>query len=165
MAEERKDPRFRPFRALSWGVYLFVTVGFCFVIIYNVLSSAATMTPRRVGEAKEQRAEVECRSGLMTLFADMDSQRQALAAARPVRSVDLQWTKFRLPWLEQLRDLESHCTKAQGASPELAKAFVRLDKLMDLYTTHAVQFAGEVGPTLDAYVSAVGAPDASASAK
>jgi hypothetical protein len=40
------------------------------------------------------------------------------------------------------------------AAPEraaLARLFVQLEHLEDLYTTSAVQFSGEIGPALDSF--------------
>ena len=42
-----KDPQFRPYRAVSLGVYLVFTIGFSCLIIFSVYRSVLQMTPDR----------------------------------------------------------------------------------------------------------------------
>jgi hypothetical protein len=50
-----------------------------------------------------------------------------------------------------LREAESRCALPTHSRKRLKTAFDRLEHLQDLYMTHAVQFAGEIGDTLDSF--------------
>lgn len=107
------------------------------------------MTPRKPDPAAEVLSVTQCVERTQALLDELEKKRQALTQADSVRRVDQRWTHFRVEWLQREGQLESQCdTHTQEGKP-LALAFEQLEKLMDLYTTHAVQFAGEVGPTFD----------------
>jgi hypothetical protein len=69
--------------------------------------------------------------------------------------VDQEWTRFRGEWLAKFREDESKCALRSQARLPLRAGYARLEDLQDLYTTHAVQFAGEVGGAVDAFREAV----------
>lgn len=142
-----KDPRFRPFRAVSWAVYLVVAVGFSSLIIYSVFRSVLNMTPSRPPSGGPLLAEAECVTRARALFDELERERRALTEVAPTRQADQRFLKFRVDWHTRQQQLESQC--AAGERPRLKRAFATLDRLLDLYTTATVQFSGAVGPAVD----------------
>jgi len=148
MAEDPKDPRFRGFRRVAWGVYLAFTTTFALLITYSVISSTMKMSPPH--HSAESTLAVElCVVKARALFAELDQKRDELSNAKEVRVADTEWTKFRLDWLERQRQLEARCVGDSVEREKLKPVFKTLQSLMNLYTTHAVQYAGEIGPSVD----------------
>jgi hypothetical protein len=153
MAAPDENARYRPFRGLMWGVYLLVSVTFSLAITVNVVRSTLAMTPEPPPANSAKLTPEECVATARALWTELDRRRNSLSDppdAGSVRRVDIDWTQFRIEWLTRHNQAASRCI---GEGPEraaLAKLFKDLDAVMDLYTTNAVQFAGEVGPTLDA---------------
>lgn len=144
-----KDPRLRPFRVAAHGVYLVVVVAFCLLIIMSVYRAMRAMTPPRRPPAEETLAVKECVEIARNLFRELDDQRKGLSEKAPAAHSDRAWTRFRVDWLERLRLAESRCAVEGRSRPELNDVFDRLDRLMSLHTIHAVQYAGEIGPSVD----------------
>lgn len=153
MAAPDNNARYRPFRGLAWGFYLLVAVTFSLAITVNVVRSTLAMTPDRPPPSTELLSPEECVLRARALWTELDQRRNSLSDppdAGSVRRVDVDWTQFRIEWLTRHNETASRCG-AEGTDREvLRKIFKELDTVMDLYTTNAVQFAGEVGPTLDA---------------
>lgn len=153
MAAPDDNARYRPFRGLAWGFYLFVAVTFSLAITVNVVRSTLAMTPDRPPPATTLLTADQCLATARALWSELDQRRNSLSDppdAGSVRRVDVDWTQFRIEWLTRHNQAASRCS---GEGPDrlvLQKIFIELDTVMDLYTTNAVQFAGEVGPTLDA---------------
>lgn len=146
----RFDPKFRSFRIGMYAIYLVVVVVFSLLIAGSVVRSVVAMTPERhVGPAPTLPLD-ECLSRARALWAELDERRKTLGGQSPAALADARWMDFRLDWLRRHREAEAKCVSASSERAEVAQVFRRLDKTMDLYTTHAVQFAGEIGPTLDA---------------
>lgn len=150
--DPRKDPRFRSFRAAAYGVHIFVSAIFCLWLIVSVSHSVADMTPAKRPHATG--AQVlsfsQCVDGAQLRWNDLETQRETLVRNAPASSVVQGWMKFRTGWLESLRDLESRCPE----DPQLRTVIQRLEEVQDLYTIHAVQYAGEVGGAVDALQAA-----------
>jgi hypothetical protein len=144
-ADDPKDPRFRPFRAVSLGIYLVVTIGFSCLIIFSVYRSVLSMTPERppVGELRSEEA---CLADARSLFAELEQQRQQAVTQAVARS-DQRFLKFRVEWLTRKRGFEASCGLENR--DQVRKAFSLLERALDLYSTASVQFAGTAGPTLD----------------
>lgn len=143
-----KDPRFRPYRTLTLGVYLVFTVGFSCLIIFSVYRSVLQMTPDRP-PAAELRTEEECLRDARQLFVELENERKAQGEQPVVVKSDQRFLQFRVQWLTRKRALESHC--ALESRERSKAAFRSLDRMLDLYTTASVQFSGAVGPTVDAF--------------
>jgi hypothetical protein len=150
MDKATADARYRPFRAAVWVVYIGITAVIGGLVTIGVTKSVWSMTPKVHSSGGPLLTPSECVHRARSLYAELDSKRQALSSAPEVRKADQEWTQFRMGWLSQLRDAEGACGIDEPGREGLKKVYEQLDKLMDLYTTHAVQFAGEVGPTLDA---------------
>jgi hypothetical protein len=144
------DARYRPFRAAAWITYVALTTLFGLTVTLGVTRSVFRMTPERPKPSPNPIAVSECFERERQLWTELDAQRKALTSAQEVRKVDAEWTAFRVGWVTRQREAEAACAPDQPGREELRPVFTKLNKLMDLYTTHAVQFAGEVGPTLDA---------------
>jgi len=151
MAQPPSDVRYRPFRMAVWAVYFVVLLFFAGSITFSVIKSTLDMSPDHKPPAKEALSVDECLSRANALWVELDERRKAMSTQSEVRRVDAEyWTQFRLDWLERHRNVEASCAVDAKGREQLKEVFKRLDQTMDLYTTHAVQFAGEVGPTLDA---------------
>src|SRR5262249_60531613 len=97
----------------------------------------------------------ECLAGAERLLSELDAQREGLASDAAARRVDQEWSHFRVQWLDKFRDIESHCALNSRSRASLKGVYEKLDHIQDLYMTHAVQFAGEVGGAIDRYRTAV----------
>ena len=153
MAAPDDNARYRPFRGLMWGVYLLVAVTFSLAITVNVVRSTLAMTPEPPPPSSVKLTPDECVAVARDLWAELDRRRNSLSDppdAGSVRRVDIDWTQFRIQWLTRHNQAKSRCVGEGSERVLLAKLFKDLEAVMDLYTTNAVQFAGEVGPTLDA---------------
>lgn len=148
-AAPRSEAKYRPYRAAMWAVYLVFSLFVGLAVTLSVLHSVQKMTPRRPPSATPALDPEACRALAEQLFGELDSRRQALSAAEPVRRVDADWTQFRVKWMNEFRDAEARCDVDARDRESTRRLFQSLEKVADLYTVHAVQFAGEVGPTLD----------------
>jgi hypothetical protein len=144
------DARYRPFRAAAWIGYVGLVTLFGLTVTVGVTRSVFRMTPSRPTPSPTPLGVSECFERERQLWAELDAQRRALSSAPEVRKVDVEWTAWRQGWVTRQREAEADCAVDQPGREELKTVFAKLTKLMDLYTTHAVQFAGEIGPTLDA---------------
>ncbi len=140
-----KDPRFRRYRQAMIGLYTVLTVVFCLHLIVSVVRSTQAMTFGREGGAAATRTEAECSSGLRALWQELETQRGQMASGRAVDAEQV-FLAFRAGWFPRFRALEAAC--APGRPPQEA-LFADVERLADLYTTLAVRYAGEAGPTVD----------------
>lgn len=149
MATARQDVRFRRFRAVSLAVYLVFTIGFSSLVTVSVFRSVFAMSPKPPAVAQALSMQ-ECAAKARSLFDELDGHRRNLSQQPEVVSSDLRWSRFRLDWLTRTRQVEAQCSLHEASREKLKIAFRELDHLLDLFTVHAVQFAGEIGPSLDA---------------
>ncbi len=147
MSSDPKDPRFRPFRAASWALYLVVAVGFSSLIIVSVYRSVLAMTPDHPEGITERYGEAECLERSRALFSELEAQRRGLADGAEPRKADQRFLRFRVQWLERKADLDVRCEPKER--PRVRAVLASLDRLMDLYTTSSVQFTGTTAPTLE----------------
>lgn len=150
-----RDPRYRRFRVFAYVAYIVVVSVFSIDIIVSVVRSVMAMNPGQRPSSEITFTVRECLDGAERLWGELDSQRQALASHSPARKVDQEWSHFRVRWLDQFRDIESHCALHSRSRASLKGVYEKLDHIQDLYMTHAVQFAGEVGGAIDRYRAAV----------
>ena len=142
-AEDPRDPRYQPFRGLTLGIYLVVTVIFSCLIIFSVYRSVLRMTPDR------PRPEADCLADASTLFSQLEAQRKVQGDEADVAHSDQRFLQFRVEWLQRKRTLESRC--GLDSRERVKDAFDTLDRVVDLYTTNSTQFSGAVGPTVDEF--------------
>ncbi len=162
--DPRKDPRFRRFRGGAYGVHILLTTIFSVWILWSVGRSVAAMTPEKPRSASQTLTFRECLDGAQGLWAELESEREKLVRVSPAKDVDRQWMRVRTAWLERLRQRESECALESRGREPLRAVFRRLESVADLYTIHAVQYAGEVGGAVDAlhaaFATARGNPSA-----
>ncbi len=151
----RRDPRYRPYRIFAYALYIAVVTLSSLDVIVSVVRSVRVMNPGKRPPAPVTLTVGECLDGAERLWGELDGQRQAMASAIPARNVDQQWSQFRVKWMDQFRDIESRCALDSRSREGLKKVYQRLDHIQDLYMTHAVQFAGEIGGAIDRYRAAV----------
>jgi len=143
--QDPNDPRFRPYRRGMLGLYLVLTVVFCLHLIVSVFRSTGEMTFSPAGEAHAPRPDAECAAGLRTLWGELEVQRGEMSSPSAL-AADQRFLSFRAQWFPRFRALEASCVPGRPAQGELFRA---LEKLADLYTTLAVRYAGEAGPTVE----------------
>jgi hypothetical protein len=148
-----KDPRFKVARRVTLGLYLTFACGFSCLIIYSVFKSVIEMSPQQRA-ASATLTESECIGGARELFGELDRRRQLAATGPDVAHADQSFLEFRVKWLERKRALEASCSL--DTRPSLKDTFVTLEKVLNLYTTNSVQFAGGVGPSVDELKSQLG---------
>ncbi|MFP2933379.1 hypothetical protein ACLESO_51175 [Pyxidicoccus sp. 3LG] len=148
--DPRKDPRFRRYRGAAYGVHILLTTIFSLWIIWSVSRSVAAMTPEKPPAASQALTFRECLDGAQALWAELESGREKLVSVSRAQDVDQEWMRFRTAWLERLRQRESLCALNSRDREPLRVVFRRLESVQDLYTIHAVQYAGEVGGVVDA---------------
>ena len=140
------DPRLRPFRAAAYGIHTTVAAAFCIFITWNVLRSVKSMTPPRVSPVAGVELPVaECVTRAQDLWQVLEGRRQALGT-----QLD-SWASFRVEWLKRLRTLQAECSTGSGNRAQVSRVLQDLERLEDLYTTHAVQYVGEIGPSLEQF--------------
>lgn len=132
-----------------YGLYLVVTVGFSSSLIYQVYKSTHAMTYGVKEHATTTITPRECVDGAEALFKELEAQREAMNDPPNVRAADQKWLENRGDWVERFRDLEAQCALDSQTRGALKDLFKKLEKVADLYTTHAVQYAGHVGPGAD----------------
>ena len=144
------DPRLRPFRFAMWAIYLIVATTFSLMVTVSVVRSVLTMTPGMPPASSEVLPAADCANQVRALFWELDAQRQQLAREEGgAASADLRWARFRLGWLTRVRTLEARCAVEEKGRERLHEVFDRLERVLDLYTTHTIQFSGAVGPHVD----------------
>lgn len=150
-AAAARDPRYRPYRVAVLGVYLAVVSLFCILITASVVRSVRAMSPRRepVRTATLDRGACAGRAG--ELFDELEEHRRTLSGITPASGSDARWMSFRVEWLDRVRQAERSCGVDAPDREDLGAVFRQLEHLEDLYTTSAVQYSGEVGPTLDRF--------------
>lgn len=150
-ARSKGDPRFRPFRVAMYGLYLVIVVGFSLLVIVSVVRSVGKMTPKSPPPSEAVLTVPECLDRAQALWNELDDHRKQFSQTDRAVSVDRQWVVFRVDWLKRLKEAEAVCAAYSRGREQYRKVFEALDQLMDLYTTHAVQYAGEVGPAVDKF--------------
>ncbi len=145
-----QDPRYRPFRVAMYAIYL-TAVGIISVLIVNsVVRSVLRMTPTHKPPAAQTLTVQECLDIADGLWSELDRERRALTDQNAAHLADDHWSEFRVQWLERKRDAESKCALDSRNRAPLKDVYKRLERVMDLYTIHATQYAGEIGLSVDA---------------
>ena len=134
---------------MAQALYLVFAVGFSSLIIFSVFRSVFAMSPKAPAVAQTLSMQ-ECATRARSSFEELDANRRNLSTQPNAVASDLRWSQFRLDWLTRTRQLEAQCDLQDPARAKLQAAFEQLDHLLDLFTVQAVQFAGEIGPSLDA---------------
>lgn len=145
------DPRFRPFRMGAYAVYLTVVGVVSALLIRSVVLSVIAMTPGAKPEAEVTLTVRECLQRAEALFRELEQERTRSTTINPAARTDDEWGQFRIGWMERYRDAESRCALHSRAPDRerLRGVFDRLARVMDLFTTAAVQYAGEIGGAVD----------------
>lgn len=132
-----------------YALYLVITVTFCASLIYQVYRSTHAMAYGTNPRPTNTITARECVDGAEVLFKQLEGRRVAMGKPPEVSSADARWLEFRGEWIERFRELEAQCALESQTRRPLKELFRRLEKVADLYTTHAVQYAGHVGPGAD----------------
>jgi hypothetical protein len=151
VARVTRDPRYRPYRVGAYVVYLVLVSVFCLLVIVSVVRSVGAMTPQPHPARNATLEPSACTVRAEVLFQELEQHRRELSIRNPASSADAAWNSFRVAWLERVRQAQSNCGVAAPERAALARLFVQLEHLEDLYTTSAVQFSGEIGPAVDAF--------------
>lgn len=157
MAEQgtdRADPRLKPYRLAVLGLFFAVIGAFSILIVNSVVRSVLEMNPDRPPAAEQPLTVRECIDGADHLWRDLERHRKDLLAL-PAGKIDEAWYAFRLDWLTRMRATEARCALDSRSREPLETLFKRLEKVLDLYTTHAIQYSGEVGPWVEKFEQAL----------
>jgi hypothetical protein len=152
--DDPKDPRFARYRLAALALYLVLTIGFSGLIIISVFRSVAAMSPKAPAAAQSL-SERACATQARAMYDELDTKRRTISTEPNVATSDLRWSEFRLDWLTRVRQLEAQCDLQDPSREKLKHVFKQLDHVLDLFTVQAVQFAGEIGPSLDAIRSSL----------
>jgi len=154
-AKAAQDPRYRPFRIGMYALYLVVVSVFSLLVIRSVVGSVLKMTPPHRPPAEQTLTVSECLHRAEAMLHELEQERATLSTTFPAARTDDAWEKFRMGWMERFRDAESRCALESRSRGPLREVFSRLSKVMDLFTTSAVQYAGEAGGGVDAFRAAL----------
>ena len=139
-----------------YAIYVAVVAAFSALVGISVIRSVVEMSPRaHPASPGDLLPASRCVSEAEALWRTLDDERKEFTRSQPARSVDEEFSHFRVEWLRRLRDLEGRCVADSPQRKPLREVFRRLEQVQDLYTTHAVQYAGEVGPAVDALLAAL----------
>lgn len=145
-----RDPRFRPFRAAAYAVYLVLVVGFCSLLIYSVITSVRRKSPAALPASEQVLSVRECVEKAQALFTQLESEREGFVRRGPAQETEARWGGFRDAWMAEFRTLESRCApQGTRSRPGLRPIFEQLERLQDRYATHATQFAATLGDEID----------------
>ena len=150
-----KDPRYRPFRAAMYTLYMVLVAVISVPIVVNVTRSVIAMTPSPKPDTEPTLTVRECLDIAEGLWRELDDHRKSLTEQPIARRADDAWTLFRVNWLQRKRDAESRCALRSRSRADLNTAYRRLERVMELYTIHATQYAGEIGASVDALRTAM----------
>lgn len=148
-ANDPKDPRFSRFRLGAYVFYILVVSVFCVLLIISVFRSVKEMTPKAAARSTAVLDMRQCLDGAHGLWLRLDDRRKAFTATHPAKKVGQGFTDFRVQWLRELRSLQANCAVGAPGHERLRELFERLERVENLYMTHAVQYAGEIGPAID----------------
>jgi hypothetical protein len=125
------------------------TAAFCLFITWNVIRSVMQMTPSMPPEPQQLVSVRECADRGQKLWRALEAARRSLSEATGnVRDAHESWAVFRNEWVQNLRIAQAECGIHHKERQSLRVVFSDLEELENLYTTHAVQYAGELGPAL-----------------
>ena len=132
-----------------YAVYLTAVGIISLLIIVSVVRSVTAMSPSRKDAREPTLTPRECLDRADGMWRELEQHRKALTDQPSARRADDDWSQFRVKWLQQKRDAEAQCALQSKSRASLAHVYSRLERVMDLYTIHATQYAGEIGTTVD----------------
>jgi hypothetical protein len=151
----KKDPRYRPYRAAAYGLYLVVVCTFSMLVIVSVVRSVRAMSPGQPQVRGESLPSAQCLARAQTLWSDLEAERRTFSEAKDGRTLVEGWQTFRLEWLRRLREDQARCAVDAPQRKALRKVFDSLERIGELYTTSATQYAGEIAPAVKRFHEAV----------
>jgi hypothetical protein len=131
--------------------YLVVVGVFVGLVVVSVVRSVRLMTPPRQTPWASPSPVGACVQRAEGLFRELEQQRNQVWLVDRAQRADAEWVAFRRGWLQRFRVVEAQCAANGRNRKALRPLFARLETLLDLYTTHAVQYAGEMGGAIDAF--------------
>jgi len=138
-------PRYRPFRALAWGIFLTVALGFVALIVIAVVKGVMAERAQALSFAEEPRSAADCARGLASVYVsvhqELDTQRSGTASEDEAAAA--RWSAIRA----RLTALRAKCPIQSGSSDPLSRAYQQVQALQRLAESAATQYRQEVGPT------------------
>jgi len=160
-----RDRQSRPFRIAAYAVFIGFSTLYVLLVARGIIVSLmhqGALPPARVSN-ECRRAPESCAQGLVDLRDSLD--RESCQLERTGTRAESLWDDWLQTWQRDLFALRSECCLAAGRAPperaRLARAAADLERLGQLYTTHLVQYAREIGPQAERCASdlAVIAPE------
>jgi hypothetical protein len=133
-----------------YGLYIAVASFFSILVLISVIRSVREMTPPRLAPSDSPAAFASCILQAEKLWLQLEQERVEITSHHEAKQADHLWVRFRKEWLVRFRQVEADCAVDREDRGSLRPAFRRLETVLDLYTTHAVQYSGEIGPAVDA---------------
>ena len=149
-AENPRDPRFARYRLATLSAYLVLTIVFSGLIIWSVFSQVFFRPEPPAPAPGPALTIAQCSANARALFDELDSRRRAVSTEPDVSNADARWVDYRSDWLRRNKQLEAQCDLGEPSRAKLKAAFKHLGNLASVVTVNVGQFAGEVGPSLDA---------------
>jgi hypothetical protein len=154
-----RDPETRTFRLVVFGIFVgFSTLYILLIargIILSLMHQGALPLAHVANECR--RSPDSCAQGLADLRAALDQKSCELE--RTATRAESLWDDWSQTWQRDLSSLRGECCLAPGRAPpervRLARAAADLERLGQLYTTHLVQYAREIGPQAERYATDV----------
>jgi hypothetical protein len=144
------SPQTRPFRLAVFGIFVAFSTLYILLIARGIILSLMHqgMLPLTPMANECRRGPDSCTQGLVELRAALDAKSCELE--RTGTAAERLWDDWSQAWQRDLSSLRSECCLVSGRGPpgrdRLARAAADLERLGQLYTTHLVQYAREIGP-------------------
>jgi hypothetical protein len=149
-------PKNRPLRIVLWTAYGVATIFFCACLYLGVYRGARErqgrapqLSPLASVDAEARR---QCTRDLGALYRELNERLEATLLSRPARRSSAEWEQWSPSWRSRLLAAGARCRLQEGDAPgtlELRRAFRELSEVHRHYTTLAVQYAKEIGPSTD----------------
>ena len=92
-----------------YAVHIAVAAVFAVIVSISVIRSVVEMSPRAAGSPGALLPPRECVAEAETLWRVLDEERKEFTRSQPARSVDEEFSHFRVEWLRRFRELEGRC--------------------------------------------------------
>lgn len=139
-----KPARYRTIRTVSWGIYLFLALGFIALVVVAVWTGVMREVRAPEVVAAGSADPKVCASELVQVYREVHVRLDAQRAAAD--EDDAQASAAWAPLRTRLNALGVRCHLQEGTDV-LSRAFQKVRALQRLAESAAVQYRHEVGPT------------------
>ena len=159
----QRDPRFRPFRAFMWVVYLLAIALAVTAMVLSITRNLTGSRPPAKGALPTRAASRVCAEELDALYRDLNQRAWKLGGEIGAADAVERFGTWSLEWEQRLEDLGDRCrldvpSGQQGefaGRAELAQARDAVLALHRAYRAQVNRFAGEQAELARAAASAI----------